>query len=254
MGRRSVGHNLSTLGEDDCALVFKGKGKGRFNRSRKGKGKGSQFAGKSSGKGKGRQLNPMGSDGRRMKCHTCGSEEHFMGECPQANAHWVQQENQQEAEHNITDNPNGAASNWLVTTRDVDTWLDLEANNRNRNPLTSAAHYTEYGPLSNLDDRHPSSRAGILPRILMWLPTFAGNVNNTTGNRNEGAPRSSTQAPALLATEPVGLPMRPTVMAADGTNIAIFDNGPEAHPEPIGQPEQTGPIGPWHHTGHRDTR
>jgi len=35
-----------------------------------------------SGKGKGRRGNPRGPDGRRMKCHECGSEEHLVARCP----------------------------------------------------------------------------------------------------------------------------------------------------------------------------
>ena len=38
--------------------------------------------GAGSGKGKGRKGNPRGPDGRRMKCHECGSEEHLVAKCP----------------------------------------------------------------------------------------------------------------------------------------------------------------------------
>ena len=46
----------------------------------KGKGKG----GKSSGKGFGRRMNPMGKDGRRMRCRKCGAEDHFEANCTQS--------------------------------------------------------------------------------------------------------------------------------------------------------------------------
>ena len=35
-----------------------------------------------SGKGFGRQGNPIGRDGIKMKCHSCGSEQHLKAECP----------------------------------------------------------------------------------------------------------------------------------------------------------------------------
>ena len=28
------------------------------------------------------QFNPLGPDGKRMTCHTCGSDKHFMADCP----------------------------------------------------------------------------------------------------------------------------------------------------------------------------
>ena len=39
---------------------------------------------KGSGKGFGRQGNPKGQDGNTMKCHTCGSTEHFKKDCKQS--------------------------------------------------------------------------------------------------------------------------------------------------------------------------
>ena len=38
---------------------------------------------RSSGKGFGRKGNPKGRDGRPLKCHICGSEEHLQAKCPQ---------------------------------------------------------------------------------------------------------------------------------------------------------------------------
>ena len=38
--------------------------------------------GAGSGKGKGRKGNPRGPDGRKMRCHECGSEDHLVAKCP----------------------------------------------------------------------------------------------------------------------------------------------------------------------------
>ena len=71
-----------------------GKG-GKFGRSFKGKGTGKgHFAGFPlgptslaggkgfGGKNKGRKGNPFGKDGLQMKCHSCGSGDHLIGQCP----------------------------------------------------------------------------------------------------------------------------------------------------------------------------
>ena len=68
-GRPNVGAFLAALEEHEVAQVFKG--------FRKGKGK------RSSGKGKGRKENPIGKDGKRMRCFKCGSEQHLSRACPQ---------------------------------------------------------------------------------------------------------------------------------------------------------------------------
>ena len=44
-----------------------------------------------SGKGFGRKGNPVGKDGKKLKCHICESTEHFAKDCPQAPHHLVQQ-------------------------------------------------------------------------------------------------------------------------------------------------------------------
>lgn len=82
----------------------RGKGRRRFFRSRKGSGKGKSgtfynedpeetaaiiqeaFFGKGAGKGRGRK-NPVGPDGKIMKCTECGSEEHFRKYCPKKSHH-----------------------------------------------------------------------------------------------------------------------------------------------------------------------
>jgi hypothetical protein len=64
------GHNFVSQ-EDLNAIVeaayFKGKGAGK-------------------GKGKGPRLNPIGADGKRMRCSTCGAEDHFRAKCPRQSA------------------------------------------------------------------------------------------------------------------------------------------------------------------------
>ena len=50
---------------------FKGRGKGKGKRS--------------SGKGFGRRQNPKGKNGEILNCRKCGSTEHFIKDCPQAN-------------------------------------------------------------------------------------------------------------------------------------------------------------------------
>ena len=67
------GHYLASLSDMEVEATFFGKGP-----RGKGKGKGKR----SLGKGLGRRRNPKGPDGRTMKCHKCGSEEHFERECP----------------------------------------------------------------------------------------------------------------------------------------------------------------------------
>ena len=73
-GRGKARHAyLAEMTDYDVDQVFfggKGKGGGK-NRS--------------SGKGKGRKKNPIGRDGERMLCSTCGSDEHFRAECPRNN-------------------------------------------------------------------------------------------------------------------------------------------------------------------------
>ena len=68
-GRPNVGAFLAALEEHEVEQVFKG--------FRKGSGK------RSSGKGKGRKENPIGKDGKRMRCFKCGSEQHLSRACPQ---------------------------------------------------------------------------------------------------------------------------------------------------------------------------
>ena len=38
-----------------------------------------------SGKGFGRKGNPLGKDGKKLKCHECGSEDHLRAQCPKVN-------------------------------------------------------------------------------------------------------------------------------------------------------------------------
>ena len=54
--------------QDDVQVFLKGKGKGHRSHT--------------SGKGFGRRRNPTGRDGSTMKCHNCGSEDHFVRNCP----------------------------------------------------------------------------------------------------------------------------------------------------------------------------
>ena len=76
--------------------TFKGKGKGPTIQSSitdyeqagqlshlfyGGKGKGSSKGKRSSGFGKGRRGNPTGPDGNKLRCHNCGSEDHFKRDC-----------------------------------------------------------------------------------------------------------------------------------------------------------------------------
>ena len=42
-------------------------------------------AGMTSGKGFGRKGNPIGKDGKRLRCHDCGSEDHLRAQCPKNN-------------------------------------------------------------------------------------------------------------------------------------------------------------------------
>ena len=67
-GRPNVSAFLAALDDAEVAQVFKG--------FRKGGGK------RSSGKGKGRKQNPLGKDGKRLRCFKCGSEQHLSRACP----------------------------------------------------------------------------------------------------------------------------------------------------------------------------
>ena len=61
----------------------KGRGKGKgTNTTMLYGGKGKSRGRRTTGKGKGRKLNPIGKDGRRMLCNTCGSPKHFASQCP----------------------------------------------------------------------------------------------------------------------------------------------------------------------------
>ena len=73
---------LASMSMQDMAETFVGFGKG------KGKSKGKS---KSTGMGSGRNLNPMGNDGRRLRCHRCGSEQHLIKDCTQPPGHQPQQ-------------------------------------------------------------------------------------------------------------------------------------------------------------------
>ena len=54
--------------QDDVQVFLKSKRKGHRSHT--------------SGKGFGRRKNPRGRDGAPMKCHNCGSEDHFVRNCP----------------------------------------------------------------------------------------------------------------------------------------------------------------------------
>ena len=58
-------YRQTDITEDDVSAFFGGKG-----------------APPTSGKGFGRRGNPRGKDGKPLKCHNCGSEDHFQKDCP----------------------------------------------------------------------------------------------------------------------------------------------------------------------------
>lgn len=71
---------LAATSDEEVDQIFLGKGRGKGS-------KGGHKGKRSSGKGKGRRLNPFGPDGERMKCNSCGAEDHFIRECTQERAH-----------------------------------------------------------------------------------------------------------------------------------------------------------------------
>ena len=65
---RGIATFIASLTNDEHDEIFYGgKGKSRGRRT--------------TGKGKRRKLNPIGKDGRRMLCNTCGSPKHFASQC-----------------------------------------------------------------------------------------------------------------------------------------------------------------------------
>ena len=73
-GKR-IGTYLAELPDQEIDTIFLGKGK-------KGGGKGFRKGKRSTGFGKGRQGNPLDSEGNKMLCFDCGSDQHLRDHCP----------------------------------------------------------------------------------------------------------------------------------------------------------------------------
>ena len=232
MGKRTAGTYLNSLTSNEIEQVFKGKGKGRF--------KGKQFAGKSSGKGKGRTGNPTGSDGQKMKCHSCGSEDHLIRECPRAQqANWT-------TDGQGTPSPAGGTT-WLI--RSTPSWLTTPAVD------SSPAFYEQHGPLANLDDRNftgtgnvlmwstpvpPISRARSLPGSL--TPPSAGNIGGTGYPvvSAELAARAELSSLARLARENQPVAEQPSAFVDQATGLLLEPQTAVDTPVPVdNHPELT---------------
>ena len=94
---------------------FKSKGKGKFRKGSKGR-KGfrrsffnSKFKDSRQGKGNRGKTNPLGKDGKPMKCSICDSIEHFRADCPKGpgggKSHLA----------NVTDQSRGTSAGWANT-------------------------------------------------------------------------------------------------------------------------------------------